>query len=65
MTTSMSEANLINSPVMTPTSISLHARELDLDVVRGLAILLAMGWHFNGEPFDIACLLYTSPSPRD
>src|SRR5690349_15272952 len=23
------------------------ARRLDLDVVRGIAILLAMGWHFN------------------
>lgn len=24
-------------------------RDLDLDVVRGLAILLAMGWHFNSQ----------------
>ncbi len=26
---------------------SVHARRIDLDVVRGLAILLAVGWHFN------------------
>ena len=25
-------------------------RRLDLDVVRGVAILLALGWHFNGTP---------------
>jgi peptidoglycan/LPS O-acetylase OafA/YrhL len=27
----------------------LH-RELELDVIRGIAILLAVGWHFNGAP---------------
>lgn len=26
---------------------TMNHRELDLDVVRGIAILLAMGWHFN------------------
>lgn len=31
-------------------------RETDLDVVRGLAILLAMGWHFNGQDTGIAPL---------
>ena len=31
-----------------PTSPSLpHARRLDLDVVRGVAIVLALGWHFS------------------
>ncbi|WFE49807.1 acyltransferase [Micromonospora sp. WMMD1155] len=28
----------------------LGARELDLDVVRGVAILLAVGWHLAGKP---------------
>src|SRR5215210_4689943 len=26
-----------------------EGRRLDLDVVRGLAIVLALGWHFSGE----------------
>lgn len=34
----------------------LGVRELDLDVVRGLAILLAMGWHLAGEGTGIAVL---------
>ena len=32
------------------------ARRLDLDVVRGFAILLAMGWHLNGPPTGIVPL---------
>src|SRR5215203_2413816 len=31
-------------------SRSREGRRLDLDVVRGLAIVLALGWHFSGEP---------------
>jgi peptidoglycan/LPS O-acetylase OafA/YrhL len=31
-------------------SSPLGARELDLDVVRGVAILLAIGWHLAGTP---------------
>lgn len=31
-------------------SSPLGARELDLDVVRGVAIVLAVGWHFAGKP---------------
>jgi peptidoglycan/LPS O-acetylase OafA/YrhL len=29
------------------TSAPTHARRLDLDVVRGVAIVLALGWHFS------------------
>src|SRR3954451_21204020 len=32
------------------------ARRLDLDVVRGVAILLALGWHFSQEPSGNAVL---------
>src|SRR3954452_10270580 len=39
------------SPVPTPRTTAAApaggARRLDLDVVRGIAILLAMGWHFS------------------
>src|SRR3954469_17126990 len=31
-------------------SRSREGRRLDLDVVRGLAIVLALGWHFSGDP---------------
>src|SRR4051812_34038425 len=31
-------------------SRSAEGRRLDLDVVRGLAIVLALGWHFSGTP---------------
>jgi peptidoglycan/LPS O-acetylase OafA/YrhL len=31
-------------------------RELDLDVVRGMAIVLAMGWHFNNRPTGYALM---------
>ena len=31
-----------------------RGREIDLDVVRGFAILLAMGWHLNGPRTGIA-----------
>ena len=42
-------------------SVTYHARRTDLDVVRGFAIILAMGWHLNGtltgvRAFDL--LLY-------
>jgi peptidoglycan/LPS O-acetylase OafA/YrhL len=33
-----------------------HARRLDLDVVRGTAIMLALGWHFNKESSGNAVL---------
>ena len=40
-----------------PTSPSLpHARRLDLDVVRGVAIVLALGWHFSRNPSGNAVL---------
>ena len=32
------------------SSASTHTRRLDLDVVRGVAILLALGWHFSQHP---------------
>jgi len=31
-----------------PSGDGGHGRRLDLDVVRGLAIVLALGWHFSG-----------------
>lgn len=34
------------------------ARRLDLDVVRGVAILLAMGWHLNGPRTDIPVIAF-------
>lgn len=34
------------------TSDPSRGRELDLDFVRGIAILLAMGWHFNNHPTE-------------
>jgi peptidoglycan/LPS O-acetylase OafA/YrhL len=33
-----------------------EGRRLDLDVVRGLAIVLALGWHFSNEPSGNAVL---------
>src|SRR5687767_10449228 len=33
----------------TDSSRTREGRRLDLDVVRGLAIVLALGWHFSGE----------------
>ena len=40
------------SPADRPPTASRtrEGRRLDLDVVRGLAILLALGWHFSGTP---------------
>jgi peptidoglycan/LPS O-acetylase OafA/YrhL len=35
---------------------STAARRLDLDVVRGVAILLALGWHFSPQPSGNAVL---------
>jgi peptidoglycan/LPS O-acetylase OafA/YrhL len=34
----------------TDGSPTREGRRLDLDVVRGLAIVLALGWHFSGDP---------------
>jgi peptidoglycan/LPS O-acetylase OafA/YrhL len=34
----------------TDNSRTREGRRLDLDVVRGLAIVLALGWHFSGDP---------------
>jgi peptidoglycan/LPS O-acetylase OafA/YrhL len=34
----------------TDSSPTRAGRRLDLDVVRGLAIVLALGWHFSGDP---------------
>jgi peptidoglycan/LPS O-acetylase OafA/YrhL len=39
-----------------PGAGSREGRRLDLDVVRGVAIVLALGWHFNGEPSGSAVL---------
>jgi peptidoglycan/LPS O-acetylase OafA/YrhL len=36
-------------PRATDDSRGAAGRRLDLDVVRGLAIVLALGWHFSGE----------------
>jgi peptidoglycan/LPS O-acetylase OafA/YrhL len=38
-----------SSPDVTDSSRTREGRRLDLDVVRGLAIVLALGWHFSGE----------------
>jgi peptidoglycan/LPS O-acetylase OafA/YrhL len=38
-----------SSPRATDSSRTREGRRLDLDVVRGLAIVLALGWHFSGE----------------
>lgn len=38
-----------SSPDVIDSSRSREGRRLDLDVVRGLAIVLALGWHFSGE----------------
>ncbi|WP_445367262.1 acyltransferase family protein [Methylomonas sp. BW4-1] len=37
-------------------SASIKPREIYLDFVRGIAILLAMGWHFNGSDTGILVL---------
>src|SRR3954469_21290489 len=37
------------NPRATDGSRTRAGRRLDLDVVRGLAIVLALGWHFSGE----------------
>jgi peptidoglycan/LPS O-acetylase OafA/YrhL len=34
-------------PMPSSSSAPTHARRLDLDVVRGVAIMLALGWHFS------------------
>lgn len=39
-----------------PRTGDREGRRLDLDVVRGVAIVLALGWHFNGEPSGSAVL---------
>jgi peptidoglycan/LPS O-acetylase OafA/YrhL len=38
-----------SSPDVIDSSRTREGRRLDLDVVRGLAIVLALGWHFSGE----------------
>jgi peptidoglycan/LPS O-acetylase OafA/YrhL len=38
-----------SSPDVINSSRTREGRRLDLDVVRGLAIVLALGWHFSGE----------------
>jgi peptidoglycan/LPS O-acetylase OafA/YrhL len=38
-----------SAPRATDGSRPRQRRRLDLDVVRGLAIVLALGWHFSGE----------------
>jgi peptidoglycan/LPS O-acetylase OafA/YrhL len=45
-----------SSPRATVGSRTREGRRLDLDVVRGLAIVLALGWHFSGEPSGNAVL---------
>ncbi|GEM_PF-1582236 len=37
-------------PVNKPDLLPSHRREIDLDIVRGVAILLAIGWHINHIP---------------
>jgi peptidoglycan/LPS O-acetylase OafA/YrhL len=39
-------------------------RDLDLDVVRGLAILLAMGWHFNAKTHIYILDIFLYPGHR-
>ena len=39
-----------SAPRATHGSRTREGRRLDLDVVRGLAIVLALGWHFSGTP---------------
>ncbi len=46
----------ISSPRATDGSRTREGRRLDLDVVRGLAIVLALGWHFSGEQSGNALL---------
>src|SRR4051794_4803347 len=36
-----------------PTAGQTQGRRLDLDVVRGIAILLALGWHFNDSSGNV------------
>jgi peptidoglycan/LPS O-acetylase OafA/YrhL len=38
-----------SAPRVPAESRTREGRRLDLDVVRGLAIVLALGWHFSGE----------------
>src|SRR5687767_15135080 len=46
----------ISPPRATDGSRTREGRRLDLDVVRGLAIVLALGWHFSGEQSGNALL---------
>lgn len=45
-----------STPQATDGSPARKGRRLDLDVVRGLAIVLALGWHFSGQPSGNAVL---------
>lgn len=40
----------LETPGATVPDAIAKPRDVDLDVVRGLAIVLAMGWHLNGTP---------------
>jgi peptidoglycan/LPS O-acetylase OafA/YrhL len=44
------------APARRPEALGTPARRLDLDVVRGCAILLALGWHFSQRPSGNAFL---------
>jgi peptidoglycan/LPS O-acetylase OafA/YrhL len=48
----MSASSILERPSSAPLrdTAGRGGRRLDLDVVRGVAILLALGWHFNGDP---------------
>lgn len=46
---------------MVPTA---HSREPELDILRGIAILLAMGWHFNHGSFNSALVALMWPGAR-
>lgn len=53
----MNHSNLLTSPIQASTSleksVSTSGRRVELDFLRGIAILLALGWHFNGKDTGI------------